>query len=344
MSITLPEIPIIDLHSDLLSYLSHRSGRSPQDPHSRSSHSQLTQGHVKLQTLAIFSATGSKSVESGQAQVDHFLKLLQQYPTLFSPCRFSLNPQSSQVQILPAFENASSFASESEPLVEAFKRLESHLKSMGPIFYIGLTWDDENRFGGGNRSTTGLKEDGKHLLEWMSGKKIAVDMSHTSDKLAYDILDFIEKRALHIPVIASHSNFRAISDYPRNLPDNLAKEIVRRKGLIGLNFFAPFIHKSDPSAIVRHVEYGLDLGAKDALSFGADFFCDFDFPNLLEKYQRAEAFYPPWEDSSSYPCILKHWAQKLSMKEEQLFKIGCQNAMHFLTRFNLSRELADADA
>jgi membrane dipeptidase len=336
MSITLPEIPIIDLHSDLLSYLSHRSGRSPKDPLSRSSYSQLAQGHVKLQTLAIFSITGSKSLENGQAQVDQFLKLLQEHPTLFSLCRFPLNSLSSQVQILPAFENASSFASESEPLADAFKRLEGYLKSIGPLFYIGLTWDDENRFGGGNRSTTGLKEDGKRLLEWMSGKKIAVDMSHTSDKLAYGILDFIEKGALNIPVIASHSNFRAISDYPRNLPDNLAKEIVKRKGLIGLNFFAPFIHRSDPLAMVRHVEYGLDLGAKDALCFGADFFCDSDFPNILEKYQRSEAFYSQWKDSSAYPCVLKHWVQKLNMKEEQLLKIAYQNAMQFLTIPNSS--------
>ncbi len=333
------DIPIIDLHNDLLSYLTDKPGRSPEDPISRSSYAQLSRGNVKLQTLAIFSITGNKSTANGRSQADQFLKLLAEYPTLFAKCRLPLNLETSNlVQVIPAFENASAFASESEPFADVVKRLEGYIKTIGPFFYIGMTWDHENRFGGGNRSALGLKEDGKRLLEWMSGKRIAVDMSHTSDKLAHDILNEIEKNAFDIPVIASHSNFRAISDYPRNLPDDIAKEIVRRKGLIGLNLFAPFIHKSDPAVLIRHVEYALDLGAGDALSFGADFFCDADFPYIMEKYQRSEAFYPGLGDASVYPHVLETFAQKLGINEEQLLKIACQNALSFLNEKILSTE------
>lgn len=333
------EIPIIDLHNDLLSFLTDKPGRSPEDLNSLSSYPQMSQGHVKLQVLAIFTITGDKSVACGSSQVDQFQKLLKQFPTFYTKCRLPIDAQSTQIQIIPAFENASSFASEFEPLETALKRLESYLKAMGPIFYIGMTWDDENRFGGGNRTSIGLKEDGKHLLEWMSGKRIAIDMSHTSDRLAHDILNFIEKNALDVPVIASHSNFRAISDYPRNLPADIAKEIVRRKGLIGLNFFAPFIHKSDPTAILRHVEYALDLGADDALCFGADFFYTSDFTHILEKYQRTEAFYPEFSDASVYPSVLELFAQKLKMGEKQLLKIACQNAHRFLENTILPLQL-----
>ena len=234
------------------------------------------------------------------------------------------------MHIIPAFENASAFASENEPLQQAIDRLEEYHEALGPIFYISLTWNDENRFGGGNMTTVGLKEDGKRLLEWMSGKRIAIDLSHTSDKLAYDLIDYIDKNVLDIPIIASHSNFRAISDYPRNLPDDLAKEIIRRKGLIGLNLFAPFIHKTDATAIVRHVEYGLNLGAGNAFSFGADFFCDADFPSFITKYQRKEAFYPEFANSSVYPSLLGLLVQKIGIKEEQLLKIASQNALRFL--------------
>jgi membrane dipeptidase len=325
------EIPIIDLHNDLLFYLTHKPGRSPEDPVSRSSYSQLRQGHVKLQTLAIYSATGDKSVENGRSQVDQFSKLTTQYPTLFTPCRFPLNAQKMSVDIIAAFENASTFASETEPLADAIKRLEGYVKAIGPIFYISLTWDEENRFGGGNRSTTGLKEDGKRLLEWMNGKRIALDFSHTSDRLAFDLIDFIDKDALDIPVIASHSNFRIISDYPRNLPDDLAEEIIRREGLIGLNFFAPFIHKTDPSAIIRHVEYALELGAENALCFGADFFCDADLSTFLqEKYQRSEAYYPELGNPSVYPAFLELLFHRLNLSESQLLKIASQNVLRFL--------------
>jgi membrane dipeptidase len=325
------EIPIIDLHNDLLSYLSHRPGRSPEDPISRSSYQQLSQGNVKLQTLAIFNKTGRNSVENGQKQVEHFVQLTIRYPTLFAPCCFPLDAQKSIVQVIAAFENASSFASETESFSEVIRRLDEYVKAIGPIFYISLTWDEENRFGGGNRSTVGLKEDGKSLVEWMHQKNIALDLSHTSDRLAHDLLNFIDQNALDVPVIASHSNFRTISNYPRNLPEDLAKEIIRRKGLIGLNLFAPFIHKTDPSAIIRHVEYGLELGAENALCFGADFFCDADFSDFLrEKYQRSDAFYPEFSNSSAYPKLLELFSHKLRLKEQNLLKIASQNAVHFL--------------
>jgi microsomal dipeptidase-like Zn-dependent dipeptidase len=263
-------------------------------------------------------------------QVEHYVKLLAHYSTLFAKGSLPFDLKSPQVHILPAFENASAFASESESLSDALQRLEGYVDAIGPLFYIGMTWDHENRFGGGNLTQVGLKEDGKRLLEWMSGKKIAVDMSHTSDWLAHGILNYIDQNGLDVRVLASHSNFRAISGYPRNLPDDIAKEIVRRKGLIGLNFFAPFIHKTDPSALLRHVEYGLELGAADALSFGADFFWDNDFKYILEKYQCSQAFFPELSDSSVYPYVLGLFAQKLGIKQEQLLKIASQNALTFI--------------
>ncbi len=327
------KIPVVDLHSDLLSYLTHKPGRSPEDPLSRSSYSMMSQGGVVLQTLAIFSTTGTQSVAMGHAQVGAYLELLNRYPTLFCKPHYPLEPETVRIQIIAAFENASSFASRSEPLDDALRRLEEYCKLIGSIFYIGLTWDHENRFGGGNLTNVGLKEDGKRLLQWMSGKKIAIDLSHTSDRLAYDILDTIEGNGFDIPVIASHSNFRAICDYPRNLPDDIAKEIIRRKGLIGLNFFAPFVHKSDPSAIVRHLEYGLDLGGQNCLCFGADFFCDADHPNITEKYQRAEAYYSDLGNSSVYPHVLNLFTQKLKLNEEQLKKIASGNAFRLLNPY-----------
>jgi membrane dipeptidase len=328
------EIAVIDLHSDLLSYLSHQPGRSPENPLSRSSYSQLRQGNVKLQTLAIFAKTKRDSVENGKKQIDYFLRLISHYPTFFAPCQFPLDTQKPIVHLIAAFENGSTFASETEPLSEAIQRLESYIKAVSPVFYISLTWDEENRFGGGNSTMIGLKEDGKRFIEWMNDKKIALDLSHTSDKLANELLEFIDRKALKVPVIASHSNFRSISDYSRNLPNDLAKEIIRRNGLIGLNLFAPFIHKTDPFAIIRHIEYGLELGAQDALCFGADFFCDADFSDFLkEKYQRSEAFYPEFNDSSVYPKLLELFSQKLKLKEQNLLKIASQNALRFLKAY-----------
>ncbi len=326
------QFPVIDLHSDLLTFLTSKSGRSPEDPISRCSCSQLVQGGVKLQTLAIFGLTEKNSTENGRKQVECYQNLIKQHSNFFSACRLPLDAQKQAVSVLPAFESASTFAEEDEPLDGALRRLDEYKIALGTIFYISFTWDEENRFGGGNRSTVGLKEDGKRLLEWMNNKKIALDFSHTSDQLAYDFLNHIDKKGFNIPVIASHSNFRPISNYPRNLPDDLAKEIIRRKGLIGLNFFAPFIHDTDSSAILRHVEHGLGLGAENALCFGADFFCDADLPQFIEKkYPKTkEPFYPEYGNASAYPTLLQLFSEKLGLKEQALLKIASQNALHFL--------------
>lgn len=325
------EIPVIDLHSDLLSYLTHKPGRSPEDPISRCSYSQMVQGGVKLQVLAIFCITGKNATQNARKQVSSYVNLITQFPTQFFACRLPLDAQKSTIAVLPALENASTFAEEGEPLDDAFRRLEEYRMALGPILYISLTWNDENRFGGGNITSVGLKEDGKRLLEWMHNKKIALDFSHTSDKLGHDLLNYIDNKALNISVMASHSNFRAICNQPRNLPDDLAKEMIRRKGLIGLNFFAPFVHDTDSFAIVRHLEYGLKLGGENTLCFGADFFCDADSPTALtEKYHVTEPYYPEFDNASVYPAMLQLFSQKLGLKEQDLLKIASQNASNFL--------------
>ena len=207
---------------------------------------------------------------------------------------------------------------------------------LGHLFYITTTWDGENRFGGGMGSSSGLKEDGKKLLQWLSEKRIAIDLSHTCDRYASEIIEYIDKENLEIPLIASHSNFRKVTAMPRNLPDDIAREIIRRKGLIGMTLFAPFIHKTDPSVLLRHIEYGLELGGKKALCFGSDFFCDADFLQTLgKKYPDASFFFEEYKNSSTYPHILDLLESRLEFSSDMLQNIASRNAFDFLHSFIL---------
>ena len=323
---------VIDLHSDLLSYLAHKEGRTPLEPASRSSHPQLQAGNVILQTLAIFSTTSTHSVKNAEKQLALFRSLPEHYPHLFTREPITESPL---IHLIAAFENASTFALEAESLEMVFVRLQHILKMLGRLFYISLTWDGENRFGGGVGSTSGLKQDGKRLLEWLNGKRIAVDLSHTSDRLATEIIESIDKEGWSIPLIASHSNFRQVTDKPRNLPIDIAKEIIRRQGLIGLNLCAPFIHKTDPTTLIRHIEYALSLGAENNLCFGADFFCDTDFDHLKTKYSDQPLFFEQFGNASTYPDMLQLMRHKLGLREQTLEAISHTNAQRFLTTFIL---------
>lgn len=326
--------PVIDLHCDLLLYLQMQKSRTPFDPISRASHTQMKEGGVRLQTLAIFTHPKKGSVESARQQIEIFTQLPQQYNHHFAFFKGdeSFDHSSDKVFIVPAFENASGFCEEDEPLELGLSRLQHLHETLKRILYISLTWDGENRFGGGNGSTKGLKEDGKQLLRWMNGKKIAVDLSHTSDALAHDILSFIDKHSLNIPVIASHSNFRSVAQAARNLPDELAKEIIRRKGIIGFNFFSPFIGMDHPHNLLKHLEHGMKLSGEEALSFGADFFCDADFPIIKEKYKTDLFFFDEFSNSSKYPHILGMFQHHLGLSPTHLKAIASDNALSFILR------------
>lgn len=308
------QFPVHDLHCDLLCYLAGDPTRTPFDPIVRCSIPDLKKGGVEFQVLAVFSETAAGSSQKGEDQIKLFSKLKQ----TFDPT----------IKIQAAIENGSCFAEETEPLNQALIRLDRWQKDFGPIFYISLTWNFENRFGGGALTNIGLKEDGKQLLAHLHGKKIAVDLSHTSDALAYDILNYIDSHKLAIPILASHSNFRTICNAPRNLPDELALEVIRRKGLIGINFVQPFIGPDTPSNFVKHLEYGLKLGGENALCFGADFFHDEDIPAAHRK-NRDYYFFKDYGNSSVYPQVIALWTNQLALSESILDKIVSKNILDF---------------
>jgi microsomal dipeptidase-like Zn-dependent dipeptidase len=319
--------PIIDLHCDLLSFLTEDPSHTIFDDRSNASYPQMQKGGVGLQTLAIFTKTEPSSFIEAKKQVQKLEEILfLGHFKLFSKA----SPlSSSSPQVIPAFENASGFCSESMKLEDGLSYLESVLERFQRIFYISLTWDGENRFGGGNGSKIGLKPDGKEVLQWMSGKNIAIDLSHTSDFLADDIINYLDKKSLSIALIASHSNLRSIEPKERNLPEFLVKEIISRQGLIGLNFFAPFLGKK-PDALLEHVKAFLEFKAEHALCFGADF-----FPNLLssyvkEKYNTDSCFFESLGNSSCYPFALSMLESHLP--KEFISKIAHQNALNFIKK------------
>lgn len=317
-------LPVIDLHCDLLSYLIEKPGRTAFDPPSRASIPHLQQGNVATQVLAIYAPPGG--YEATRKQVQQFIALQKEHPLQVDLYSHDKILTSSKVQILAAFESSAGFCRDTETVDVALKELEEMRKKLGPIAYISLTWDGENRYGGGVGAKVGLKEDGKRLLEWMNNKHIPIDVSHASDYLIDDILNTIDKKDYTLPVIASHSNFRAISPWPRNLPDEFAQEIIRRNGLIGLNFFCHFSGGKQAADLLKHIEHAMMLGAQNTLCLGADFFGDADFPHIKTKYNSDKCFYEELGNSSCYPYFFDMVRAGMKAQEDLIEKIAHKNA------------------
>ena len=68
------------------------------------------------------------------------------------------------------------------------------------------------------------------------------------------------------------TNYRPIFDHPRNLRDDIAKEIINRQCLIGLNFVRAFVNNEHPEVLYEHINHGLELGGENAVAYGDDFF------------------------------------------------------------------------
>ena len=321
-----------DLHCDLLSYLAHDDKRGVHADESRCSLSQLKKGNVILQTLAVFTETGKRAVASAEKQFTIFRTLPQIHPDGFERLTELKFPElqkikRQKVHIVAAIENASGLCNETETLENCFSRLDQYINMAGPLVYVSLTWNHENRFGGGNYTKVGLKKEGELLLEYLEGKQIAIDLSHTSDALACDILNHIDKKKLNLIPIASHSNFRAISNQPRNLPDEIAKEVLKRGGVVGLNFFKRFIGKNYPDDFMRQVDYARSLGALNHYCFGADFFYDADLPTSLYPFP---FYYEPFSNAGCYPDLVAYLSQVFTKQE--LEKISHHNLADFFER------------
>lgn len=327
---------IADLHCDLLCYLENDAQRTAYDRDVRCSIPQLQEGGVKFQTMAIFTETGPDSLRKGLSQAEKFQGLSSSYSKEFSVAKnLAIDLLSPRISIALAIENASSISSEDEQFDNIVKRLFFIDREIGKVLYLSLTWNTENRFGGGAHTEVGLKEDGKRLLEVLSGKKIAMDLSHTSDALAFDILNFIDRRQLDVPIVASHSNARKVTNVPRNLPDELIQEIFRRHGLIGINFVRDFIGGGKPETLIDHLEHFLLLGGEHNVCFGADFYYGGDVsPHHRKPSDRM--FFPGLDNASVYPSVFSMWQKSLNIGVDLQERIAHRNLFGFLQKFILN--------
>jgi membrane dipeptidase len=89
----------------------------------------------------------------------------------------------------------------------------------------------------------GLTDFGKDVVREMNRLGMMVDVSHVSDKTFRDVLSVSKA-----PVIASHSNCRALCDHPRNMTDAMIRELAAAGGVIQINYHVGFLSQEFRSA------------------------------------------------------------------------------------------------
>jgi membrane dipeptidase len=130
--------------------------------------------------------------------------------------------------------------------VEGGHAIESSLDRLRDLHargvrYLTLTWNNGVPWAGSSLGedgtrTGGLTAFGRDVVREMNRLGMLVDLSHVSDSTFYDAL-----AVSTVPVIASHSSARALSDFPRNLSDDQLRAIARNGGVVNVNFFSRFL-------------------------------------------------------------------------------------------------------
>jgi membrane dipeptidase len=107
------------------------------------------------------------------------------------------------------------------------------------VRYVTLTWWNNTSFADGSGDKPkwhGLNDRGRRLVREMNRLGMIVDVSHASEETFYDVLE-----TTTAPVIASHSDTRALADHHRNLSDDQLRALAKNGGVIGVNFVAGFL-------------------------------------------------------------------------------------------------------
>lgn len=126
-----------------------------------------------------------------------------------------------------------------------------------------------------SRDNKGLTRLGIEFLAEMERLGIIADVSHLSDEGIRDVCRFATK-----PFCASHSNARALCSRGRNLPDELIRAIAAKGGVIGINYYGPFLSETPDKDniffsylkdIVQHICHIFDIGGIYCIGIGSDF-------------------------------------------------------------------------
>jgi len=212
----------------------------------------------------------------------------------------------------------------------------SRLSNLRLLYKLGvrlvtLTWNDRNPAGSPNMdpatSAEGLTERGFEFVHEMKRLGMIVDVSHLSDAGFRDV-----SRVIDMPFVASHSNARAVTYHHRNLTDDMIRSISEHGGVVGINFYTPFLTSerdatwdlfSDPvpvsasiADVVRHIDHIVKVGGIDCVALGGDF----DGMDLPAK---------GLENASRLPLLFEE-LEKAGYSADDIEKISYKNAFRVI--------------
>ena len=203
---------------------------------------------------------------------------------------------------------------------------------------VTLTWNYRNGIGDGIAEEGrggGLSRFGVQAVKEMQRLGIIVDVSHMTQVGVQQVLAVVER-----PIIASHSNARALCDHPRNLSDHVIEAIARTGGVVGVCFYPAFLShgRATLDHVLDQIEYLIRVGGEDHVVIGPDF-VDYLDTYLDDKLNAAGVGYLA---NADYPEGISSVSQFHSLTSGLISRGFTEGCIHKLLGLNYLRVVQQA--
>jgi membrane dipeptidase len=354
--------PLIDGHNDLPNVI-RESGKPPRDvaaydldaPTAGDTDiARLRAGGVGGQFWSVYVPSTPEVGERGFAriqleQIDIALRVIERYPA-----DLALALTADDIERANAAGRIASLLG-----MEGGHAIENSLGALRAYFRLGVRYMTLTHFNGNDWADSatdaprhgGLSRFGAEVVREMNRLGMLVDLSHVSADTMNDVLDIAGA-----PVVFSHSNARALSPTPRNVPDEVLARVPENGGVVMVSFISLFAVQGDEHArwqeaferetgvklgdasydaalarytavhpepratvadVADHIEHVRDVAGVDHVGIGADFFGE-----------------PGWmaaglEDVSRYPELFAELVRR-GWTEEALAKLARGNLLRVM--------------
>jgi membrane dipeptidase len=360
--------PLIDGHNDL-PYVIRERGTPPRDVTAfdlrrpapgDTDIARLRAGGVGGQFWSVYVPStpevGARGFARAQLeQIDIALRMIEHYPDALS-----LALTADDVERARAAGRIASLLG-----IEGGHAIENSLGALRAYWRLGVRYMTLTHFNGTDWADSatdvarhgGLTKFGVEVVREMNRLGMLVDISHVSEETMHDVLD-----AAAAPVIFSHSNARALSPTPRNVPDSVLARLPANGGVVMVSFISLFAVQGQEHArwqeaferatgvklgdaaydaahaeytaahpepratiadVADHVEHVRDVAGIDHVGIGADFFGE-----------------PVWmaaglEDVSCYPALFAELLRR-GWSEAELAGLARGNVLRVLRQAELA--------
>jgi membrane dipeptidase len=243
----LARAPIVDGHNDLaweirdkyeakVEALDLRDATRPPHP-LQTDIARLRRGRVGGQFWSVWipaATTGPLAVEMTLEQIDIVRRMVAAHPGDFALATTAADVR----RIAREGRVASLLGVEGGHQIDGRLSVLRQYRALG-VGYMTLTHGRSTDWADSSTDIAragGLSAFGRQVVAEMNRIGMLVDVSHVADTTMRHVLEVTKA-----PVIASHSNARALADAPRNIPDDLLGAIGRNGGVVMVNFYPAFL-------------------------------------------------------------------------------------------------------